>query len=78
MLVDAMTSYEVLSFMDAFLVYHQIPLSKEDQKKMAFIINTSLLCYNVMLFGLKNIGVLITYHQNLSGTHRDNHGGLCR
>ena len=42
--------------MDAFSGYHQIPLAKEDQEKMAFVINTGLYCYHVLPFGLKNAG----------------------
>jgi len=33
-----MAGHELLSFMDAFLGYHQIPLAKKDQEKIAFIV----------------------------------------
>jgi hypothetical protein len=36
-------------------------LKKEDEEKIAFITPYSLLCYQVMPFGLKNIG--ITYQR---------------
>jgi len=36
-LVDAMAGYALLSFIDAFSRYHQIPLYLEDQEKILFI-----------------------------------------
>ena len=55
-LVDLTASHELMSFMDAFFGYHQIPLAKEDQQKTSLVIDTGLYCYNVMPFGLKNVG----------------------
>jgi len=55
-LVDSTTGHELLSFMDAFLGYHQIPMAAEDQEKTSFVIDTSLYCYTMMPFGLKNAG----------------------
>jgi len=55
-LVDATAGHTLLSFMDAFSEYHQIPLYPEDQEKMAFITDRGLHCYKVMPFGLKNAG----------------------
>jgi len=50
-----------MSFMDAFLGCHQIPLADEDQEKMSFVVDTGLYYYKVMSFGLKNVGA--TYQQ---------------
>jgi len=36
-LVETTTWHAVLSFIDTFLGYHQIPLHQEDQEKMTFI-----------------------------------------
>ncbi|XP_075486236.1 uncharacterized protein LOC142525832 [Primulina tabacum] len=36
-LVDSTSGYELLSFMDAYQGYHQIPLTKNDQDKVSFI-----------------------------------------
>ena len=47
----------MLSFLDVFSGYHQIPMQSPDVKKMAFITPHGLYCYNVMPFGLKNVGV---------------------
>jgi hypothetical protein len=45
-----------LSFLDAYSSYSQIKLKKEDEEKMAFITPYRVFCYQVMPFGLKNIG----------------------
>ena len=55
-LVDATVGHALLSFMDAFLGYHQIPLCPEDQEKIAFITDRRLHCYKMMPFGLVNTG----------------------
>ena len=46
----------MLSFLDAFSGYHQIPMHPPDAEKTVFIIPHGLFCYNVMPFGLKNVG----------------------
>ena len=46
----------MLSFLDAFSGYHQILLYLPDAEKTTFITPHGLFCYNVMSFGLKNVG----------------------
>ena len=46
----------MLSFLDSFFSYHQIPIFCLDQEKMTFITLHGLYYYNVMPFGLKNVG----------------------
>ena len=46
----------MLSFLDAFFGYHQIPMYPLDAEKTSFITPHGLFCYNVMPFGLKNVG----------------------
>ena len=46
----------MLSFLDAFSGYHQIPMHPPDVEKTAFITPYGLFCYNVMPFCLKNAG----------------------
>ena len=46
----------MLSFLDAFSSYHQIPMYPPNAEKTAFITPHRLFCYNVMSFGLKNVG----------------------
>ena len=55
-IVDASTGHNMLSFLDAFLGYHQIPIHPPDTKQTSFITPHGLYCYNVMPFGLKNVG----------------------
>ena len=55
-IVDATSRYEMLSFLDAFSGYHQIPMAPEDEEKTSFITPHGLYCYRVMPFGLKNVG----------------------
>ena len=46
----------MLSFLDAFSGYYQIPMSPDDEEKTAFITPHDLYCYEVMPFRLKNVG----------------------
>ena len=55
-IIDASSGHGILSFLDAFSGYHQIPMYSPDEEKTTFIIPHGLLCYNVMPFGLKNAG----------------------
>ena len=55
-IVDASAGQGMLSFLDAFSGYHQIPMFPPDAEKTAFITPHGLFCYNVMPFGLKNAG----------------------
>ena len=54
-LVDATASHPRMSFLDAFLGYHQIPLALDDQEKTSFVMATGNYHYKVMLLGLKNV-----------------------
>ena len=55
-IVDASTIHGMLLFLDAFSGYHQISIHLPDTEKTAFITPYRLFCYNVMQFGLKNVG----------------------
>ena len=55
-LVDSTAGHELLSFMDAYFGYNQIPMHIPDQEHTSFVTNVGLHCYVVMLFGLKNAG----------------------
>ncbi|XP_073139004.1 uncharacterized protein [Henckelia pumila] len=55
-LVDSTAGHVLLSFLDAYQGYHQIPLAKEDKDKVSFVTSTGTYCYVVMPFGLKNAG----------------------
>ena len=55
-IVDASAGHGMLSFLDAFSGYHQIPMHPPDAEKTSFITPHGLYCYNVMPFRLKNAG----------------------
>ena len=55
-LVDKAAGNKVLSFLDAFFRYNQIPMYEQDVAKTTFITETSNYCYQMMPFGLKNAG----------------------
>ena len=55
-IVDASAGHGMLSFLDAFSGYHQIPMLPPDAEKTSFITPHGLYYYNVMPFGLKNVG----------------------
>jgi hypothetical protein len=54
--MDSTASCELLSFLDAYLGYHQISLAINDEEKIVFIIPFGIFCYTKMAFGLKNRG----------------------
>ena len=53
-IVDASAGHGMLSFLDSFSGYHQIPMHPLDAEKTSFSTPHGLYCYNVMPFGLKN------------------------
>ena len=55
-IVDDSAGHGMLSFLDAFSSYHQIPMHPLDAEKTTFITPHGLYYYNVMSFGLKNTG----------------------
>ena len=67
-IVDASAGHGMLSFLDAFSGYHQIPMYPHDAEKTTFITAHRLFYYNVMPFGLKNTGA--TYKRLVTKTFR--------
>ena len=55
-IVDASAGLGMLSFLNAFSEYHQIPMYSPDAEKTSFITPHRLFCYNIIPFGLKNAG----------------------
>jgi len=55
-LVDGAAGHRVLSFLDAYSGYNQIPMYAGDKEKTAFITEEANFYYEVMPFGLKNAG----------------------
>jgi hypothetical protein len=54
--MDSTVGCSVLSFLDCFSGYHQIPLKVEDQIKTSFITAFGSFCYTMMSFELKSAG----------------------
>jgi hypothetical protein len=63
-LVDNSSGYKLLSFMDAYSGYNQIPMAEEDKMKTTFMTESGNYYYNVMPFGLRNAGA--TYQQMMN------------
>jgi len=55
-LVGGAAGNKVLSFLDAYFGYNQIPMAASDMNETAFIIDDDNYFYRVMPFGLKNAG----------------------
>ena len=56
--IDSTGGCALLSFVDAYSGFHQIPLNPIDQIKTAFITPYGAYCYRVMCFGLRNAAQL--------------------
>ncbi|XP_061345687.1 uncharacterized protein LOC133291443 [Gastrolobium bilobum] len=56
LLVDNLAGYQIFSYMDAYSGYNQIPMFKQDVEATTFITEKETYCYNMMPFGLKNVG----------------------
>jgi hypothetical protein len=54
--VDSTAGSVLLCFLDCYSRYHQIALHPDDKDTMTFITPHGIYCYNVMTFGLKNVG----------------------
>jgi hypothetical protein len=68
-IVDSTSGCDVLSFLDAYSGFHQIQMSREDRKHIAFVTVDGLYCYVVMPYGLKN--ALPTFVRAMSKTFGD-------
>ena len=54
--MDGAVGYSVQSFLDAYSGYNQIRIHPRDKEKTTFMKEDSNYYYEVMLFGLKNVG----------------------
>jgi hypothetical protein len=61
--MDSTIGCNILSFLDCYSGYHQIPLKLEDQINTSFITPFVACYYTIMLFGLKIIGA--TYRRGI-------------
>ncbi|GJT33746.1 reverse transcriptase domain-containing protein [Tanacetum coccineum] len=53
-MVESLCGFPFKCFLDAYKGYHQIKMAKEDEEKIAFIMNQGIFCYTKMPFGLRN------------------------
>jgi hypothetical protein len=56
--MDSMVGCTLLSFLDSYLRYHQIPLKVKDQIKTSFITLFGAFCYTTMSFRLESVGAM--------------------
>ncbi|XP_075112367.1 uncharacterized protein LOC142182210 [Nicotiana tabacum] len=68
-MIDAMTGYEAISFMDGSSGYNQIRMASKDEELTAFRTSKGIYCYKVMPFGLKNAGA--TYQRAMQNIFDD-------
>ena len=68
-LVDGTAGHQLLSFMDAYSGYNQIPMEPSDEEHTSFITDRGLYCYKVMPFGLKNAGATYQRLVNMMFEH---------
>jgi hypothetical protein len=61
--VDSTAGCSLLSFLDCYFGYHQIPLKVEDEIKTSFITLFDAFCYITMPFRLKSVGA--TYQRGI-------------
>ncbi|MCI28177.1 hypothetical protein A2U01_0049377, partial [Trifolium medium] len=73
-LVDNSSGFKLLSFMDAYSGYNQIPIAEADKEKTAFMTESGNYYYNVMPFGLKNAGA--TYQRMMNKVFRAEIGDM--
>ncbi|KAL6319946.1 hypothetical protein AAG906_037022 [Vitis piasezkii] len=63
-IVDSTVEHGILSFIDAFFEYHQIPMFQPDEEKTAFLTPHMLYYYKVMPLGLKNVGATYQWSEH--------------
>ena len=69
LLIDSTAGHAMFSFMDEFSGYNQIRMSTKDVEKTAFRTPIDNFHYNVMPFGLKNVGA--TYQRTMTTMFHD-------
>lgn len=68
-IVDLIAGYSMFSLMDRFSGYNQIRIAPKDQEKTTFTCVWGMFCWNVMPFGLKNVGA--TYQRAITTIFHD-------
>ena len=73
-LVDSSAGFKLLSFMDAYSWYNQIPMADKDKKYTAFMTSSGNYYYNVMPFDLKKAGA--TYQRMMNKVFQSEIGDM--
>jgi len=68
-LVDGVAGHQISSFLDAYLGYNQIQMYHRDREKTPFRTDSDNFFYEVMSFGLKNVGA--TYRRLMDHVFHD-------
>ena len=68
-LVDGAVGHKIMSFLDAYFGYNQISMHPRDKEKTAFMTADANYYYEVMPFGLKNVGA--TYQRLMDKVFKD-------
>jgi hypothetical protein len=68
-IMDSTSWCDLLSFLDAYSCFHQIQMSRQDRKHIAFVTVDGLYCYVVMPYSMKN--ALPTFVRAMSKTFGD-------
>ena len=78
LIVDVSAGNGMLSFLDAFSGYHQIPMHRLDAEKTAFVTPTwaTLLHYDAFLFKERHSNLSETGDKDISTTNEQDHGSL--
>jgi hypothetical protein len=71
-IIDLTAGCELLCFLDAYSVYHQIKMKESDQLATSFITPFGMYCYVTMSFGLRNAGA--TYQRCMQHVFEDHIG----
>ena len=76
-----MVGHERMSFLDAYLGYHQITMFGPDEEKTTFISPKGVYCYKVIMsFGLKSAESNLPEDggQDVRSSPKENNGGIYR
>lgn len=57
-MVDVTSSHDLFSFVNAFSSYNQILMALENEEKTTFVNDHGIFYYMVILFGLKDAGLI--------------------
>lgn len=76
MLEDNSISYPLLSFLDTYYGYNQIPMYEPDRIKTTFMTEKANYHYNFMPFGLNNVGT--TYQRMMNKIFQEEIGKILK